>query len=304
MEANQDRPRAAAMPNRVSLAVTGADGQVGRALLERLADRGVETIALTREAANLPAGRVIAGPLDAPAAQAALREAEVIVHLAGTLHPTGRNSYHAANVATTVAVADALRSGNARRVLFLSYVGAGMASENLYLRAKAQAERLLQETGKEVVIFRCTHIIGPPEAPGPTATAMLAPPGGKVNLLGDGGQVVAPVCLGDVVSALLAAVDGGPPGIYELTGPERMTMDHLARLLNRNPEVAIAHLPAWLARLMGRVLPALPGPLVETMLNDSVGDASAAVTRFGLKLMPLGALWGGLEPPCAGQRSR
>jgi len=45
------------------------------------------------------------------------------------------------------------------------------------------AENLLRGTGKELVTFRCTHIIGPPESPGPLAQSMLAKPGKKVGIL-------------------------------------------------------------------------------------------------------------------------
>jgi len=239
----------------------------------------------------LPGTRVVHGELDSAEVQTALKEADVIVHLAGTLRPLGRNSYGAANFGTTQAVARAAKAGKARRILYLSYVGANEHSPNAYMRTKAAAERVLAETGREVVVFRCTHIVGPPDAPGPTATAMLARPGQAVHVLGSGSQIVAPLYRDDVVSALLRAMQSGAPGVYDLPGPDRMTMDEMVRLINRNDAVRITHLPAWAARLLGLVVPALPYAMVDVLLGDSVGEPSKAIRVFELMPTSLKTVW-------------
>jgi NADH dehydrogenase len=284
------RPRAqvAAVP---SVVVTGANGQVGRALLGRLLGVPVHTVALVQGAQYVHASRLLSGSLHAPPSAQALHEADVIVHLAGALRPQYPNTYRAANVHTTQAVAQALRHGHARRALFLSYVGASEASRNAYLRTKAEAERLLAATGKEVVVFRCTHIVGPPDAPGPMAESLLAPPTGRVRVLGNGRQLVQPVFLGDVAAALAAALEGGPPGTYDLAGPDWMSLDELVLLLNRNRDVHLRHLPGLLARALARVWPALPPALVDVMLRDSVGEAEPALAAFSLRLTSLKDVW-------------
>lgn len=274
-----------------TVAVTRANGQVGRALLQRLRATQAQTIALISEPAAIPADHVIVGPLDAAEAQAALRNADYVVHLAGALRPADPNSYHAANLGTAEAVARAVKGGQAKRVLFLSYVGANEESKNLYLRLKAEAERVLTGTHKDTVIFRGTHVIGSPEDPGPWATFLLAQPGKEVMVLGDGQQALAPVYVGDVAAALVTALGAGSYGTYELAGPDRMTLDALVRLLNQNPSVPIAHYPVWMARLLGMMAPTLPGPLVDVLLQDSVGDPARAIATFGLTLTSLRTIW-------------
>lgn len=81
---------------------------------------------------------------------AGVRDAEVVVHLAGTLRLRRPDSYDDANVATTQAVVDALHDAPARRVVFLSFVTADAASPNPYLRAEA----LLLASGVPTVVFR------------------------------------------------------------------------------------------------------------------------------------------------------
>ena len=74
------------------VAITGASGQVGTMLQERIAGRANRALPLNR------------GDDWAPA----MRSAEIVLHLAGTLQPKGRNTYEAANVETTRAVARAV----------------------------------------------------------------------------------------------------------------------------------------------------------------------------------------------------
>jgi nucleoside-diphosphate-sugar epimerase len=272
--------------------VTGADGQVGRALLARLRSAGIRrTVALTRRPCEVPAWMQGVGELHWPPAMSALAEAELIVHLAGAMRPRERDDYVTANVRTAEAVARAAAEGNAKRVLFLSQVGVHEAAHNRYLQSKAEAERILEASGKELVVFRCTPIYGGPEAPGPAVTPMLRRAGGAAWVLGNGRQLLAPVYLQDVVTALIAALQGGRCGTYELAGPEVMPLDAWVRVVNRSPALRIRHVPALLARLLGRVAPDLTGAMADLLLRDSTGDSTAACAAFGLRLTPLSAVW-------------
>ena len=141
------------------IAVTGASGQVGTLVCRQLAEGSIEVLPLKR-------GDDWAD---------AIGKSEAVIHLAGTLQPKGRNSYDSANVETTAAVVAAARESDVRRLVFLSYVGADVASPNAYLRSKALAEGLLVESGIPTTVFRCLHIYGPPESPGRTAGRVSSP---------------------------------------------------------------------------------------------------------------------------------
>ncbi len=112
------------------IAITGSTGQVGRALQQRLSSLPNEGWPLHR-GADLPE---------------ALRSAEAVVHLAGTLQPRRSDSYQAANLATAQATADALSGSAVQRLVFLSFLTADETSANPYLRSKARAEQVLQAT--------------------------------------------------------------------------------------------------------------------------------------------------------------
>ncbi|MGV1049851.1 MAG: NAD-dependent epimerase/dehydratase family protein [Solirubrobacterales bacterium] len=261
------------------IAVTGASGQVGTLLRERLAERGGEVVPLD-QGEDWAAG--IAG-------------AEVVVHLAGTLQPKGRNSYRAANVETSAAVAAAARAADVRRIVFLSYVGADPDSGNAYLRSKAEAEKLLFDSGVPTTVFRCLHIFGTPARPGPTAGAFLAKGRRPVLVPGSGAQRIEPLYVGDVVSAVEAAATRAeaPTGSIDLGGPEQMSMDGFARALN-GAGARLRHLPAGLARLSARLSPSLTPALMDLLLRDNVTATPAAEVgeRFGFTPHRVADVWG------------
>lgn len=260
------------------IAITGASGQVGTLLRQRLAGSPHEVVPLN-QGDDWAAGIASAG---------------AVVHLAGTLQPKGRNTYRSANVETSATVAEAARETGAGRIVFLSYVGADPASPNAYLRSKAEAEKLLVDSGVPTTIFRCLHIYGPPEAPGPTAGAFLAKGKGAVAVLGSGRQRIAPLYIGDVAAAGLdAATRPEPlPGTYDLGGPEEMSMDEFVRALNGGG-AKIRHLPAGLARVLARLSPSLTPALVDLLLGDNVTATPAAAVgeRFGFTPHRLADVW-------------
>lgn len=261
-----------------TIAITGASGQVGTLLGERLRESGAQVVPLNR----------------GEDWRAGIAAADAVVHLAGTLQPKRPDTYDSANVETARTVAEAAAAGSASRIVFLSYVGASPTSSNEYLRAKAAAEELLVGSGVPTTIFRCLHIYGPPQHPGPTAEAFRAKAGRAVSVPGSGRQRIQPLYVGDVVSAVEhAATAAEPPsGCFDLAGPEEMAMDEFVAAINP-PGVKIRHLPAPLARAAARVAPALTPALMDLLLCDNVTSTPAAEVgeRFGFTPARLREVW-------------
>lgn len=250
------------------IAITGASGQVGRALVRRLA--------------AIPKGVRALGRGDDLVA--AFRDASAVVHLAGTLRPEWPCTLEDANLRTVEATVAALDRSSVERVVFLSYVHADTRSHNEYLQAKAEAELLLHHSGRDCVVLRCTHIFGPPDEPGPTVSALLADAGRAVWVLGNGTQRVAPVYRDDVVEAIVAALDPAAyHGRFDLAGPEALAMDEFVRVVNGG-RVRLRHVPPLVARALAHASPGLTPELVEIMLSDSVADPARAARAFGLEL--------------------
>lgn len=275
-----------------TVVVTSANSRVGQMLLPRLNEQGFHTIALVRSLIKLPATQTISNWIDSAEAMRAMQNAAAIVHLSGEIFAKSAKLYQEANVQTTERVAEALRSGRVKRVVFISYPDANLQSANFFLEAKGQAEQLLLSSGPEVIIFRAQAIIGTPDNPGPFEQNLTTSKGKKVSILGDGQQKIEVVYSGDVVEVIVRALKDGRAGIYDLTSPDQLTLNDLAKLLNRNPNVAIFHVPGWLARILGRLVPDLSPTAVDLFLRKySRMDSSCIVKEFGLSLTSLEAIW-------------
>jgi uncharacterized protein YbjT (DUF2867 family) len=255
------------------VAITGADGHVGRYLQARLA--GLPNLVR-------PLGRDddLAG---------AFRDSDAVVHLAGTLAPHGGNTYRAANLDTVRRSLAALDGSAARRVVFLSYPGADPASSNEYLRTKGEAEQLVLACGREPVVVRSTFIYGPPDDPGPSATPFISHDGKPVSVIGSGRQRYAPVHVDDVAETLarFALDPSAPTGTFALAGPDTLAVDEFADTLS-GADVKERHLTRSVAKVLARVVPALTPTTVDVLAADSLPDDSPlAAEVLGLELRRL-----------------
>lgn len=253
------------------IAITGADGHVGRALQRRLAQRPNPVRAVNR----------------AEDWSAAIRDVDALIHLAGTLQPGRSNTYEQANVGTVERCLGALTDSSLQRLVFLSYVGADPGSPNEYLRSKGNAEQLIRDAGIPHVIFRSTLIYGGLDDPGPSFASYRARPGGSVSMLGDGTQRVAPIHVEDLSGLLVAAaLDlSTPTGTFDVSGADTFTLDEFVSSINP-ADVRIRHLPPSVARLLAWLVPQLTPALVDVLLSDSTADHDPVITAeaFGVAL--------------------
>ena len=171
--------------------VTGANGFVGRALVDELLHSGFAVTAAVRDTAGLPtwpaAIRVVSvGDIHgATDWRAALEGVERIAHLAGLAHVTIADDdktealYRAVNVDGTAALAAAAAQGGVSRLLFLSSIkvngeattgrpftaGDVAAPRDVYGRSKWQAEQSLDQiaraTGMACTVIRSPLVYGP-----------------------------------------------------------------------------------------------------------------------------------------------
>lgn len=275
-----------------TVAVTGANSITAQWLLPKLREQGYYVLGLIRKAQEIDADEVIPDWVNSEAARKAMREADIIVHLSGDINGKNEAFYRSANVETTKIVAEAAKKGMAQRVIFLSYPHADVRHKNWHLKYKAEAEQILLESCQDAVIFRPPAIIDSPANPEQTTQAYLSKNGEAVQTLGDGKRKMRPVYRGDVVNAILAALKGGKPGVYDLSGAEEMTVDEFIQLINRNPNVKISHTPPWLAKILSYFIDDLSPTFVDIILNyTNSGDSTATYREFGVKPTSLREIW-------------
>ena len=143
------------------LAITGATGFVGQALLDRATDQGVEVRALARKTQSARSGvEWIAGDLDSQAALRQLvRGAEAVIHVAGVVNDAAL--FERGNVHGTLNVIEAARAEGVSRFIHTSSLSAREPELSAYGASKARAEKLVMASGLDWTIVRPPGIYGP-----------------------------------------------------------------------------------------------------------------------------------------------
>lgn len=143
--------------NKPVLFVAGATGAVGRVLVPLAEARGLEVRPHVRpaSAAKLNHPRQVAVDLGDPRLVDALAGCTTVVQLIGTMKKrfASGDTYETSDVGTTRQLVEAAKRAGVSHFVLLSSVGAGRPL-GAYLKAKAQAEALVRESGLPFTIFR------------------------------------------------------------------------------------------------------------------------------------------------------
>ena len=228
-------------PSKADL-IVGADGMLGRRLALRLADRGERVLRTMRE----PEPGAIGLDLSADVAAWTLpREVEVAYLCAAVASlercrrdPAGTWSV---NVTGTVNLARAVIRHGAMVVfpstnlvfdgsVALQRVETPVAPATEYGRQKAEAERQLMALSDRVCIIRFSKVLGP-GTPLFTQWADDLRQGRTIRPLAD--MVLAPVPLDFAVDVLFRAGREGLRGILQVSGPQDVSYESVARHIAR-----------------------------------------------------------------------
>ena len=291
--------------------VVGATGALGLQLVPQLVANGHEVVGMTRSASKeglvrgLGAQPVVADALDPDAVAQAVAgaEPEVIVHqltaLSGALDMRHIDRFlEGTNRLRTEGTDHLLAAGRAvgaRRFVAQSFAGWPFArtdgpvkSENdaldpnppAKLRSALDAIRHLEQAvtdadWAEGIVLRYGGFYGPGTSVSSDPRAEMAAPIRKRQfpVIGAGGGVWSFVQIEDAARATVAAIEHGPPGIYNVVddepAPVRDWLPELARALGAKPPRRV---PRWLGRLAA-------GEAGVVMMTDIRGASNAKAKR-------------------------
>jgi nucleoside-diphosphate-sugar epimerase len=206
----------------MKLAVTGGTGFVGSHLIDAALAAGHSVLALTRRPQQQREGlNWVDGSLSDSASLERLIDAtDAVIHVAGVLKARDRQGFEAGNVTGTLAVLAAATAGGTQRFVHVSSLAAREPQLSLYGASKAQAEKLVAESGLDWVIVRPPAVYGPDDretldlfrmARGGT---IYMPPAGKLSLLhvDDLARLLLALAEPDAPRHLTIEPDDGRPG--------------------------------------------------------------------------------------------
>ena len=151
----------------LKIALTGATGFVGRAVVSALMAKSCQVSALVRDPARAGLNsnvRQVQGDLQNSAALDDLtRDADVVIHIAGVIGALRRNDFFAANEQGSLAVADAAARNGVARFVHISSLAAREPELSMYGASKRAGEVAVEEfkTRMSVVVLRPPAVYGP-----------------------------------------------------------------------------------------------------------------------------------------------
>jgi 2-alkyl-3-oxoalkanoate reductase len=261
--------------------VVGATGAVGRQLVPQLIAAGDQVCATTRSPGKV-AGLRAAGAdplvldgLDAAAVGevVARAEPEVIVHEMTAIpgNPDLRKfdrTFAATNALRTTGLDHLLAAATAqgvRRFVAQSYAGWPNARSGGAVKTEAdpldpdppaaqrgtlQAIRYLEQAVTSVPLAGLALRYGSLYGPGSSEVSVAMLKRRRVPLVGDGAGVWSFLHVTDAAAATVAAVHGGPPGVYNIVDDEPAAVAEWLPVLARCAGAPRPlHVPAWLGQL-------------------------------------------------------
>ena len=280
-----------------TVAVIGGSGFVGRHLLVRLVNAGLQVTALARRSAaesglrKLAGVRVVRVKLESDEAlSACLAGQAVVINLVGILHESREIDFDAVHVAFPRRLAQLCQAAGVTQYLHMSALNADAAKgSSRYLKSRGEGEDAVHHAcgGVTVTSFRPSIIFGPGD-----------------NFFGVFDRLLdwmpvfpvvcpqtrfAPVFVDDVVEAFYQVLERGADfngQRLNLCGPQIYTFKELVQFVARvtGRRRLVLGMPDSLSRLQALVMERLPGKLFtrdnyRSMQMDSVcgGDDFAAL---------------------------
>lgn len=302
--------------------VAGATGAIGRQLVPMLVANGHDVVGMTRTAAKrdqvrgLGAQPAVADALDADAVGRAVGEAEpdVIVHQLTAIPPAinmrrFEREFALTNrlrIEGTDHLLSAGRAAGITRFVAQSNAGVSYARAGDWIKAEDAPLGSEPPSAMREVLAAIKHLETAVTGAawteglvlrygwlyGPGTGIALEPPGPQIELIrkrqfpivGDGQGVWSFVHVADAAAATVAAVEGGPAGIYNIVDDEpARASDYLPVLAAAIGAKPPRRVPRWLARLAAGE--------VAVMAMTEIRGASNEKAKRDLDWRPLYASW-------------
>lgn len=277
--------------------LTGATGYVGGRLLPLLEAKGERLRCLARRPANLrdrvgPSTEVVQGDVHEPESLAcALEGVDTAYYLIHSM--AGSGEFEARDRQAAQNFARAARDAGVRRIVYLGGLGEDNRSLSAHLRSRHEVGRVLRESGREVIEFRASIVIGSGSLSFELVRAlverlpvMICPRWVGVH--------TQPIAVEDLLAYLEAALDwpGRESRVFEIGGPDQVSYGEIMREYARQRGLRrwLISVPVLTPRLsslwLGLVTPVyarVGRKLVDSLRNPTVVTDGSALEHFPVR---------------------
>lgn len=291
----------------MKILVNGGTGFIGSHILNELLSRypqaSIRILSRRVQTANPWGNRVefVQGNVVTPGTlSAAVENVDIVVHCVQfPNHPVENPSkgwtYLEVDAKGTRNMVRICENQGIRRFIYVSGAGVSPEKKQPWFVAKRLAEESVRGSRMPYVILRPSWVYGPRDR---SLNRFIA--FGKylpfIPVIGSGKNKVQPISVFDVakVSALSISLSGATNKVFELGGPQELTMDQILHIVQKvlGKHRPLMHHPASLMKIIAGLLSILPNPplsprAIDFILMEEKVDPKPAEQVFGTKFEDL-----------------
>ena len=215
-----------------TIAITGANGFVGRNVARLFAKKGIQVINIVRKnrATSVQSGSVlISNDLSEKFLIQRLKKCTALLHFIGQGKQTVEDDYEKVNVGLTKNAINLCRKAGIKKIIYISGLGVHKNTTFGYFISKYKAEQEIIHSGLDYTIFRASYIVGKDDPLSQILCRQIK--NGKITIAGSGNYRMQPIFVEDAGEVFLQAIFNKALSkkIIDLVGPQTVTYSSFIR---------------------------------------------------------------------------
>lgn len=216
----------------LTIAITGANGFVGRNVGRLFTKRGIQVINIVRKnrTTSVKSGAtLISHDLSEKHLVQRLKKCTALLHFIGQGKQTVENDYEKVNVGLTKNAVNLCKKAGIKKIIYISGLGVDKNTPFGYFISKYKAEQEIIRSGLDYTIFRASYVIGKDDPLSQILYKQIK--NGKITIAGSGNYRLQPIFVEDAGEVFLQAILNKKfsKKIIDLIGPQTVTYNNFIK---------------------------------------------------------------------------
>ena len=221
------------------VAVTGANGFVGKSVRKLLYKNKVRVLGISRKnfekystETNVQSKNLLEQLL-----QKKLKNYDAMVHLIGIGVESPESTFKEINVNLTKNLIKTCKKSGIKKIIYISGLGVSKNNTSSYFASKYKAEQEIINSGLDYTIFRASYIIGKTDHLSKSLSKQMKK--GIIIIPGSGKYQLQPIFVEDVAKIILESIlrKKFSNKILDLVGPKKISFEDFVKLFSKNTKV-------------------------------------------------------------------
>ena len=227
---------------KLTVAITGANGFVGRNVGRLFTKKGIRVINIVRKnrIISVKSGTtLISHDLANRHLVQRLGKCFALLHFIGQGKQTVDNDYEKVNISLTKNAINLCKKAGIKKIIYISGLGVQKNTHFGYFISKYKAEQEIIHSGLDYTIFRASYIIGKDDPLSQILFKQIK--NGMITIPGSGNYRLQPIFIEDIGKVFLQAISNKKFSnkIIDLVGPQTVTYNSFIRDFIRGKKIKI-----------------------------------------------------------------